>query len=103
MTGLRTQESDKFLNFFGIVQKKAETQNSVFFLDTAEGHERFTKDMECTDLSGWLIPVALASEFEKGYKDFDESDSWDDKWLEYYQFAIWRDIDSDIAVDFKKF
>ena len=55
MVGLRTQENMKFLAFFKLVQEAASELNSVFFLDSGEGNLFKDDNIECEDLSGWLI------------------------------------------------
>nr|DAJ33421.1 MAG TPA: hypothetical protein [Caudoviricetes sp.] len=55
MQGLRTQESSKFLEFFKIVQKRVKETGHIYFLDTGEGHELITDELDCKDLSDWLI------------------------------------------------
>lgn len=65
MQGLRMRESSKFLEFFKIVQKRAKETGHIYFLDTGEGHELITDELDCEDLSGWLIPNAKVKNFEK--------------------------------------
>ncbi len=64
MLGLRTQENDKFVKFFALVQKEADRLGSVFFLDCGQGKIFENNEMECEDLCGWLIPKEKAKEFE---------------------------------------
>ena len=89
MQGLKTQETDKFLKFWAIVQGSAHRENSVFFLDCGEGREFETPDMEGEDLSGWLVPSNLADEFERTWKQ----NEIPDKWNSYITFAIWDNLE----------
>lgn len=82
MVGLRTQEDDRFVRFFEIIQEKAKQMDSVFFLDCAEGRCVFDDDMICTDCSGWLIPADRAQVFQKQYEAFRDNVTWEG-------FAAW--------------
>ena len=64
MKGLRTQENDKFIKFFEIVQEEAAKLDSVFFLDCGQGNLFENSQMECEGLCGWLIPKENVKEFE---------------------------------------
>ena len=44
MLGLRTQETNKFILFFELVQEKAKEKESVFFLDSGDGNEFRNRD-----------------------------------------------------------
>lgn len=86
MVGLRNQESEKFERFFAIVQKTAESTNSLFFLDAGDGRP-FENDLfEGEDLMGWLIPNDKLVSFEKEWENGDVSDEWSD----FYVWAIWE-------------
>lgn len=98
MRGLRTNESEKFINFFSIVQSFAHTLGKVFFIDTGEGHEIITDELDGEDLSGWLIPVEKASEFEELWKNWNEDTPGD--WDQYYCFAEWTN-NGDIHIEFR--
>ena len=65
MLGLRTQESDKFIKFFKVVQSEAEKQGNIFFLDSEDGHDGVVNNIETCNMFGWLIPKEKASDFEK--------------------------------------
>lgn len=99
MNGLRTQESNKFISFFNIVQDYAAKKNCVFFLDTGEGHDYSDDTFTCQDLSGWLVPKESASEFEKSYLEFGDLDRWDN----HYKFAEWHKKGNVISIDFKEY
>lgn len=98
MKGLRTQESDKFKNFFKLVQDKAKTINKVFFLDCGEGRELITDAFECEDLSGWLIPLEQSGKFEKAWINNDNLDEW----LNNIVFATWN-FNGEIEIEFKSY
>ena len=87
MVGLRTWEGEKFERFFTLVQKEALKKDSVFFLDSGEGHIFENESMEYSDLSGWLVPREKAKEFEKEYmKKWGDPEGWDD----YFCWAEWE-------------
>ena len=86
MRGLRTQEGQKFEKFFALIQNEAMNEKKVFFLDSGEGQEFETDEMEGENLSGWLVPVKEADEFEKQFIKWDiDNEKWDD----FYSFARW--------------
>jgi len=99
MQGLKTQEESGFCRFFELVQKSAAARGSVFFLDAGEGRDFEHGGMKGEDLSGWLIPAgradAFQAEWEKGMPQ--------DKWLEFFCFAIWSTESGALAVEFKQF
>ena len=64
MRGLRYPESEKFENFFTMVQSTMYKSNCVFFLDTGAGNEFETEVLEGENLFGWVIPMTMADEFE---------------------------------------
>ena len=64
MQGSRTQENDKFVKFFTLVQAEALKRGAVFFSDCGQGDVFENETMECEDLCGWLIPQRLVREFE---------------------------------------
>ena len=90
MKGLRTQENDKFIRFFEMVQEQSAKQGCVFFLDCGEGCTFENDQIECENLSGWLIPTDKVDDFSK---EFEKIDSDLDEWSEYIAFVKW-DIES---------
>ena len=86
MQGLKTQESNKFINFFTIVQETASKQNCVFFLFAGDGRDFETETLEGEDLMGWLIPNSKVADFEKIWK----SGEITDEWSKFFTFAIWE-------------
>ena len=98
MQGLRTQENSKFIEFFKIVQKRARETGNVYFLDTGEGHELITDELDCEDLSGWLIPNDKVKDFEKDFENRETSEWWD-----FYAFANWEEKGGKIFIVFEIF
>lgn len=87
MLGLRTRENSKFLNFWEIVQKSANSIGKVFFLDCGEGNCFVDDNIECENLTGWLIDKNLADEFEK---IFNASKHINDQWSDFLAFVSWK-------------
>jgi len=99
MRELRTQENKEFERFFEVVRKEAEKEGSVFFVESGEGREIITDDMDGEDLSGWLIPRNEADEFEKEWKKNDVTG----KWNKFFRFAIWNEGNGKISISFKNY
>ena len=59
MLGLRTQENNKFINFFKLVQDEASKANKVFFLDFGECEDIDFMDMEVASFTFSLFIAAL--------------------------------------------
>lgn len=97
--GLRTQENSKFLNFWKIVQEEASKRNSVFFLDSGEGNEIETTNINAEDLSGWLVPKDRSSEFDILFKAFDNK-TISEKFDDFYMIASWHKKQDSISVSF---
>lgn len=86
MLGLRTNESEKFIKYFEIVQATAQRQGCAYYLDAGDGRD-FENDLyEGEDLMGWLIPLDKASKFEQEWISGDVSDDWS----RFYTWAIWN-------------
>jgi hypothetical protein len=98
MQGLRTQENDKFLKFWDLVQTAAKEKNAIFFLDTGEGHDFETPDMEGECLSGWLVPVSRSAEFEKDWMK--GSEFVPPEFSDICLIAKWEIIDNSISIRF---
>lgn len=97
MLGLKTQESNKFKKFFNLVQKTAERNGCVFFLDAGDGRDFENETLEGEDLMGWLIPLEKVAEFEQLWKDDDVSDDWTD----FFVWAVWNN-DKELTVKFEE-
>lgn len=94
MQGLRTLEGEKFERFFALIEKEAEKSDTVFFLDSGEGHDFEKDDIEGENLSGWLIPKDKTKDFEAAYI------AWQDlsDWVDYYAWASWENEEDKIVV-----
>lgn len=76
MQGLRTQENEKFMRYFALVQEEAGRIGKVFFLDFGQCDDIRYQDMEMDTLFGWLIPEENAATFEKLFLDGSIPESW---------------------------
>lgn len=88
MLGLRTVESQSFLNYFKLVQAKASEYDKVFFLDFGQGEDLIIGDMEVDTLFGWLIPKENVDEFNKDFLMNYDLSRWED-----YNVWVIADID----------
>ena len=97
MQGLRTQENDKFIRFFKLVQAEAAKKKAVFFADCGQGDVFENKHIECEDMCGWLIPEAMAEEFTPLFMDNSEKQhDFDD----FYVFVDYKIDHGDIKIEF---
>lgn len=101
--GLLYSEGEKFFRYFALVQEAAKKYDSIFFLETGEGHDLVNDELDCEDLFGWLVPEAEADEFEAIWRD-DPHDlealaAWDD----VLGFAIWEMVDGKLHIYFRFF
>jgi hypothetical protein len=78
MLGLRTQENNKFIKFFKLVQDEASKANKVFFLDFGECEDIDFMDMEVDSLFGWLIPEEIVDKFKVRFEKEKDLSGWDD-------------------------
>lgn len=97
MLGLKTQETDKFIKFFEIVQKEAQKQGAVFFLDAGDGRDIETSEIEGEDLTGWLVPFSDVERFTSIW----EKGEVDDEWFDCFVFAIWEMNNDEISIVFE--
>jgi hypothetical protein len=88
MKGLRTQENNKFLKFFKLVQEEASKFDSVFFLDCGQGNVFSNNQIECEGLFGWLIPKEKVKEFEPFFLDNSEQQHAFDNFYTSVDFSI---------------
>ena len=103
MQGLRDKndlEDLDFQKFFTIVQKQANSKNSVFFLECEEGHERNVDGIDCMNFTGWLIPKDKAEIFEKKFLSY-SNDVGDDEWLVYSTGTTWQNQNGEIKISFQ--
>ena len=96
MTGLRTQETQKFNRFFELIQAEAEKWDAVFFADAGDGNDFETDTMEGEDMMGWLIPKAKVKEFQPLW----EKSKVDEKWSDYFGWALWKKDDNGLFIHF---
>lgn len=63
-----TADDAPFMRFFYKVQSEAMDRfGRIFFLDTSEGHDFITDEIDCSELSGWLIKPEDVEEFNAFY------------------------------------
>ena len=97
MVGLRKQENSKFLKFWQMVQNLANKADKTFFLDCGEGNEFADDNIECENLSGWLVPNDKVKEFDKLFK----SDKVDEKWENCVSFVRWEFAGNELKISFE--
>lgn len=98
----RDSDDALFMRFFNIVQDEGMRQHGkVFFLDTCEGNDCITDDIDCSDLSGWLIKPEDISEFEPFWRDDEEN--MPDRFTTDMVVARWSGQVGDISIDFEFF
>lgn len=97
MKGLKTQESNKFIEFMKIIQNEALKQDKTFFLDSGLGNEFETDKIEGEELQGWLIQNKDIEAFEKEWRNDEVND---DTWGEFFCFVRWSKQSNKIEVDF---
>ena len=81
MLGLRTNESNKFIKYFEIVQATAHSQGCVYFLDAGDGRDFENGECEGEDLMGWLIPVNMVSSFEQEWNNFNVLENYRNQFI----------------------
>lgn len=96
MLGIRTQETEKFNSFMELIQSKASAEDKVFFVDAGEGRTMETDQIECEDLTGWLIPQSKTEEFQPIW----ENDEVDDEWIEFFCWAEWSENNGLVSIEF---
>jgi hypothetical protein len=87
------------MRFFDLVQSAAESNGKVFFLWAGEGHDLITDEIDCEDLSGWLVDESDAARFERIWLD-DWSNIPDDL-DDTFCFARWSNDGGAITVHFE--
>lgn len=100
MRGLCTLETEKFKNFFALVQEEAKKQDAVFFLESGDGNDYECGDLDCADLFGWLIPKADADRFEAIWKKNPHDIEALDAWYDESCFVRWEMTDGNIKLRF---
>lgn len=103
MQGIRyasTLNDKPFMRYFSLVQDAAREQGCVFFVDCGEGHDLITDEIDCQDLSGWLVPADAVADFEPMWR----SEDWDELTNEQDDFmvtAVWSGTPENISVRFE--
>ena len=85
MRGLKYPESEKFENYFTLVQATMNKTNHVFFLDAGDGNEFETDALEGENLLGWAIPINMADEFEAKWLANEPMDEY----CRFYNLVEW--------------
>ena len=88
----------KFDLFFELVQNTAKSKGFQFFMNSGEGRDFETEEMEGEDLFGWLIPNELIPEFQKEWMS---QKGISDKWDDFMTFALWDKVGNDIKIIFR--
>ncbi len=71
----------------------------IFFLDCGEENCFEDDNIECENLTGWLIDIDKSNEFEVIFKSFSNID---DVWNDYLAFVAWhKNDDNNISVTFE--
>ena len=90
---------ERFLRFFSIVQEAAKSEGRVFFLDCGEGHDLTTDDIDCEDLSGWLVDSSDVDEFEPIWLERRLGDM-PERLMDSMVTAVWSGEPGSITVEF---
>lgn len=89
---------NQFDLFFELVQNAAKIKGYQFFMDSGEGRDFTTEEMEGEDLFGWLIPEECVPEFQKEWMS---QKGINDQWDDYMTFALWEKEGNDIKIIFR--
>lgn len=106
MRGLKRPEDEKFNKYFEMLQKEAEKQGKVFFVLIAEGRDLITEEFEGEDLTGWLVPIGMADEFEKEWINSESSCAalkQLKRWADYFCWAEWKYDNNKLEIIFEFF
>ena len=99
MRGLKTQEGNKFIAFFQLVQEEARKKHSVFFLECGEGNDFSEDNIEGEDLRGWLIPEKKADQFERIWLKSSPGEEWENN----IAWALWSGKPKSPIIAIKQF
>lgn len=99
MRGLRTQESKEFERFFELIQEEAKKEKAIFFAFAGDGNVTKLQDIECEDMSGWLIPNEKADQFEREWME-NNSMSALEEWEEFFTETVYEIKDGKVSVSF---
>jgi len=98
MEGLKTQETDKFMRFFALIQEEAKKKDSVFFADAGDGNDFETPELECENMMGWLIPSDKVEKFKRVW----ETNEVDDSWTDFFVWAVWSVRGKTVSIRFEE-
>ena len=101
MRGICTPETDKFKNFFALVQAEAKKHGAIFFLESGDGNDFEYGDLDCADLFGWVIQEAEADEFETIWKNDPHDSEALDAWYDESCFVRWEKDGEKIKIRFE--
>lgn len=88
------------MRFFGIVQTAAHALGKVFFFWSHEGNDFVTDQLDGGDMSGWLVPMERAEEFDRIWKR--SVDDLPDELADTFCIARWTADDGGaIGIEFK--
>lgn len=90
---------ERFMRFFSIVQQSAASRGCTFFLDCGEGHDLITDEIDCQDLTGWLVPDRLVERFEPLWEARDWN-SMDPELMDTMVTAVWSGEPNSISIEF---
>ena len=90
---------EAFIPFFDLVQDEASKQGKVFFLDAGQGRDFFDDDLIGADLSGWLVDMSVADDFESQWRD--GWDAIDDLFFDDFVWAVWSRTPKELKISFK--
>lgn len=94
-------EDPDFFEFFGLVQKAASELGKVFFLWSPECNDGQVGNLQCEDLSGWLVPMTEADAFERLWRVRDPR-IWEENLDALWSFARWSEsTDSKVVISFE--
>lgn len=97
----RDSDDAAFMRFFDVVQSAAKKRGRVFFLDAAEGNDLIADEIDCADLSGWLVRPEDVPEFEPFWRDDEEN--MPNRFTTDMVIAHWSGPIDDISIDFEFF
>lgn len=97
----RDSDDKAFMRFFGLVQRAAKARGRVFFLDACEGNDLITDEIDCSDLSGWLVRPEDVGEFERFWRHDEEA--MPERFARDMAIARWSGSPDDITIEFEFF
>lgn len=97
-----SDESAGFIKYMHAVQDAAAEQGMAFFVEAGDGNEFELDDIEGEDLSGWLVPLEKAEEFQElcWAGDFKACNAFEGA---VSCFAEWEIEESGLSIEFKTY